>query len=48
MHDNNNFRKSFTQLGKYLSKNDCFFWKYLPKAVFRTQPKVYGGAFLQK
>ena len=39
-------QKRFRWPGKYLS--DGYFFTVLPRALFRTQPKVYGGAFLQK
>ena len=46
MHDKNKDTKSFTELRKYLLNG--YFLIVLPRAVFRTQSKVYGGAFLQK
>ena len=46
MHDKNKDTKSFIELGKYLLNG--YFLTALPRAVFRTQSKVYGGAFLQK
>ena len=45
MHKNKD-TKSFTELRKYLLNG--YFLIVLPRAVFRTQSKVYGGAFLQK
>ena len=38
--------KRFTELREYLLNG--YFLTGLLRAVFRTQPKVYGGAFLQK
>ena len=46
MPDKNKDTESFTWLGKYLLYN--YFVTVLPRAIFRTQPKVYAGAFLQK
>ena len=46
MHDKNKDTKSFTELGK--SFKWLLFLTVLPRALFRTQSKVYGGAFLQK
>ena len=46
MDDKNKDTKSFTELRK--SFNWLLFLTVLPRAVFRTQSKVYGGAFLQK
>ena len=46
MHDKNKDTKIFTELEGYLLNG--YFLTVLPKAVFRTQSKVYGGAFLQK
>ena len=39
-------QKVFRNLGNIFKMNT--FLTVLPKAVFRTQSKVYGGAFLQK
>ena len=47
MHDKNKDTKGFTELRKYIL-NSFFLLTVLPRAVFRTQSKVYGGAFLQK
>ena len=44
MHDKNYDRKFYMTEEILLN---CNFLTVLPKAVFRTQPKVYGGAFLQ-
>ena len=38
--------KRLTYLGKYLLNE--YFLTVFSKAVFITQPTVYGGAFLQK
>ena len=46
MHDKNIDTKCLTQLGKYLLNG--YFLKVLPGAVFRTQPKIYGGSSLPK
>ena len=46
MYDKNKDIKSFTELGEYLLNG--YFLTVLPRAIFRTQSKVYGGAFLQK
>ena len=46
MHDKNKDTKSFTELGEYLLNG--YFLTILSRAIFRTQSKVFGGAFLQK
>ena len=46
MHDKNKDTKRFAELKKYLLNR--VFFIVLPIAVFRTQSKVYNGAFLQK
>ena len=46
MHDKNKDAKSFTELGEYLLNG--YFLTILPRAIFRNQSKVFGGAFLQK
>ena len=46
MHDKNKYIKSFTELRKYFLNG--YFFDSLPRARFRTQGEVYGGAFLQK
>ena len=45
MHDKNKDTKSFNKTGEI-----CFEWLFtvLPRAVFRTQQKVYGGTSLKK
>ena len=45
MHDKNKDTKSFNITGEI-----CFKWLFtvLPRGVFRTQPKVCGGASFQK
>ena len=46
MHDKNKDTDSFRELRKYLL-ND-YFLEVLPRVIFRTQSKVYGGAFSEK
>ena len=38
--------KTLRQLGNYLL--NCYFLTVLLRAVFRTRPKVFGGALFQK
>ena len=46
MLDKNEDTISFTQKWKHLLNG--YFLTLLPRAAFKTQPKVYGRAFLQK
>ena len=45
MHDKNKDTKTFTELKKYLFNG---YFDSIAKSIFRTQSKVYSGAFLQK
>ena len=48
MYDKNKQTKGLRNWIEEISFKSQFFLKILPRAIFRTQSKVYGGGFLQK